>query len=219
MGEDLGLTKEQVEQNLIFTDAKIGETMRHRAWTRPTATQLAWQGAAGPERGRAHQGRGRRLDLQLPEVLLRGRVAPDGLEQHRVPGRIDAARAVGNAGRAARGARAQAQGRQRRSEACHKGESQGQCIKGFAFPMRRKAAWTPSNTIAWPATSAPSSTTSASPPPSSAKRWASGSSCSWPSYVLGLLAEDRVLARRALSHAFRRVAPEALAESLRVSAG
>ena len=27
MGEDLGLTKEQVEQNLIFSDAKIGESM------------------------------------------------------------------------------------------------------------------------------------------------------------------------------------------------
>ena len=27
MGEDLGLTREQVEQNLIFTDAKIGENI------------------------------------------------------------------------------------------------------------------------------------------------------------------------------------------------
>lgn len=46
MGEDLGLTQEQVEQNLIFTDAKIGESMV----TGLDATNATnWLGKAPPD--------------------------------------------------------------------------------------------------------------------------------------------------------------------------
>ena len=46
MGEDLGLTKEQVEQNLIFTDAKIGENI---VTGMDPAKAQAWLGKAPPD--------------------------------------------------------------------------------------------------------------------------------------------------------------------------
>jgi ubiquinol-cytochrome c reductase cytochrome c1 subunit len=46
MGEDLGLSKEQVEQNLIFTDAKIGENMVSGM---DPAKANAWLGKAPPD--------------------------------------------------------------------------------------------------------------------------------------------------------------------------
>ena len=46
MGEDLGLTKEQVEQNLIYTDAKIGETM---VTGMDAAKATTWLGKAPPD--------------------------------------------------------------------------------------------------------------------------------------------------------------------------
>src|SRR6188768_4263612 len=44
--EDLGLTEEQVEQNLIFTDARIGETM---ATGLDPAQGEKWMGKAPPD--------------------------------------------------------------------------------------------------------------------------------------------------------------------------
>src|SRR5690606_15623731 len=61
--------------------------------------EVVRQDAAGPERDLARPRQ--RLDLHLPHVLLPGRVAPAGLEQHAVPECIDAQPAVGNAGSAA----------------------------------------------------------------------------------------------------------------------
>lgn len=46
MGEDLGLTREQVEQNLIFTDAKIGESILTGF---DPAKGEAWLGKAPPD--------------------------------------------------------------------------------------------------------------------------------------------------------------------------
>ena len=46
MGEDLGLTREQVEQNLIFTDAKIGESI---VTGMDPAKAEAWLGKAPPD--------------------------------------------------------------------------------------------------------------------------------------------------------------------------
>jgi ubiquinol-cytochrome c reductase cytochrome c1 subunit len=46
MGEDLGLTREQVEQNLIFTDAKIGENI---VTGMDPAKGEAWLGKAPPD--------------------------------------------------------------------------------------------------------------------------------------------------------------------------
>jgi ubiquinol-cytochrome c reductase cytochrome c1 subunit len=46
MGEDLGLTKEQVEQNLIYTDAKIGENI---VTGMDPAKATSWLGKAPPD--------------------------------------------------------------------------------------------------------------------------------------------------------------------------
>src|SRR5512139_3939849 len=46
LGEDLGLTKEQVEQNLIFSDAKIGETI---GTSLDPNDGLAWFGKTPPD--------------------------------------------------------------------------------------------------------------------------------------------------------------------------
>lgn len=53
--EDLGLTEAQVEQNLIFSDAKVGETM----FTAMAADdQQAWFGAAAPDLSLTSRSRG-----------------------------------------------------------------------------------------------------------------------------------------------------------------
>jgi ubiquinol-cytochrome c reductase cytochrome b subunit len=66
---------------------------------------LVRQDPAGSVAGRPRQARRPGLGLHLPEVLLRGRESPGRLEQHHPAQRQHAQRAVGAAGRPARGLR------------------------------------------------------------------------------------------------------------------
>jgi ubiquinol-cytochrome c reductase cytochrome c1 subunit len=87
LSEDLGLSEEQVMQNLNLSGGKIGEQI---LVSLNEADANKWFGkmAAGPEpdRPRAWQ----RLDLYLPEVVLSRRIATAGLEQQAVPQRLHA---------------------------------------------------------------------------------------------------------------------------------
>jgi cytochrome c1 len=100
---DLGLTEEQIKNNLLFSGEKVGDMMTTAM--RP-ADAKAWFGAVPPDLsviarakvvGRRHR---RRLPVHLPAHLLQGRHPPDRLEQHGGAERGDAARAVATAGRA-----------------------------------------------------------------------------------------------------------------------
>ena len=55
LAEDLGLTEAQVENNLIFSDAKIGTTMQP---ARDADDQIAWFGAAAPDLSLISRSRG-----------------------------------------------------------------------------------------------------------------------------------------------------------------
>src|SRR5690606_5193263 len=80
-----------------FPTRRSSDLRRH---DRGARRRILRQGATGPERDRARARSG--LDLRLPALVLPGRDPPGGLEQHRVPERLDAERAVGDAGPAAR---------------------------------------------------------------------------------------------------------------------
>ena len=101
--QDLGLTEQQIRDNLIFTGAKVGDLMK-TAMDPKDAKEWFGARAAGSDRDRAlallarRQRRG--LALHLPARLLPRPVAPDRLEQHRLSERRHAARAVAAAGRA-----------------------------------------------------------------------------------------------------------------------
>jgi ubiquinol-cytochrome c reductase cytochrome c1 subunit len=137
LGEDLGLTAEQVEQNLIFTDAKIGETIGSNL---DAGDGLAWFGKAPP-------------DLS---VIARAKAqGPDWVYNYLKSFYVDEARPMGWNNSVFPGASMphvlwELQGVQHavtepkhknakgEAEPCHKGEYQGQCITGFEIPDARK---------------------------------------------------------------------------------
>lgn len=96
---DIGLSEEQIQQNLLFTSDKVGDTMRI-AMDREDAKK--WFGAVPPDLSVIARAR-QRLALHLPAHVLPRRHASDRLEQPGVRQGRHAARAVG----AARSARAQ----------------------------------------------------------------------------------------------------------------
>jgi ubiquinol-cytochrome c reductase cytochrome c1 subunit len=102
---DIGLTEEQIKDNLLFTTDKVGETMK--AAIDPKQAK-DWFGANPPDltviaRSRAGAaGQRRRLPVHLPAHLLPRRHQAHRLEQPGLPQRGHAPRAVGTAGRARR---------------------------------------------------------------------------------------------------------------------
>jgi ubiquinol-cytochrome c reductase cytochrome c1 subunit len=139
MGEDLGLTREQVEQNLIFTDAKIGENI---VTGMDPAKAEAWLGKAPPDLSVAARTKAEGADwiynylksfyvdesrpmgwnntvfpgASMPHVLweLQGMQHPVTEPKHR-----------------------NAQGE---AEPCAKGEFEGKCITGFVVPDSQKGS-------------------------------------------------------------------------------
>ncbi len=94
----IGLTEQQIRDNLMFGTDKLGSTMTI-AMTPDQARN--WFGAIPPDLSR-HRARARqRLALQLLPVVLQGRQVGHRLEQPRVPQRRHAARAVAVVGPAA----------------------------------------------------------------------------------------------------------------------
>jgi ubiquinol-cytochrome c reductase cytochrome b subunit len=98
---DIGLTEQQIKDNLLFTTAKVGETMK--AAIDPKQAK-EWFGANPPDltvigRSRSPRaGHRRRLPVHLPAHLLPGRHQGYRLEQPGLPQRRHAACAVGTAG-------------------------------------------------------------------------------------------------------------------------
>ena len=137
LGADLGLTPEQVEQNLIFTDAKIGESMI----TGMDATNANnWLGKAPP-------------DLSV-EARTKAEGA-DWIYNYLKSFYVDESRPMGWNNTIFPGASMphvlwEMQGMQHavtepkhkaangEEEPCHRGEVKGQCIKGFVIPESQK---------------------------------------------------------------------------------
>ena len=137
MGEDLGLTKEQVEQNLIFTDAKIGETM---VTGMDAAKATTWLGKAPPD---------------LSVVARTKAEGADWIYNYLKSFYVDESRPTGWNNTVFPGASMphvlwEMQGMQHpvtepkhknakgEDEPCTRGETQGQCITGFDIPDAQK---------------------------------------------------------------------------------
>ncbi len=139
MGEDLGLTQEQVEQNLIFTDAKIGETMDTGM---DAANATIWLGKAPPD---------------LSVVARTKAEGADWIYNYLKSFYVDESRPMGWNNTVFPGASMphvlwEMQGTQHpvlepkrkgangEDEPCHTGEAQGKCIKGFVIPDAQKGS-------------------------------------------------------------------------------
>lgn len=141
MAEDIGLTQEQVESNLMFTDAKFGEQM-HTGINKAQGT--AWFGKAPP-------------DLSL--VTRTKAEGPDWVYNYLKSFYIDESRPTGWNNTIFPGASMpnvlwELQGSQHaltepphknakgEAEPCVQGEYQGQCITGFSTPDHKKGSMT-----------------------------------------------------------------------------
>lgn len=139
MAEDLGLSQEQVEKNLIYTDAKFGEQIQ----TGMNAENgTAWLGKAPPD---------------LSVVTRTKAEGPDWVYNYLKSFYVDESRPAGWNNTVFPGASMphvlwQLQGSQHaltepkhknangEAEPCHKGEYQGQCITGFSIPEHKKGS-------------------------------------------------------------------------------
>lgn len=136
IAQDLGLSQQQVEQNLMFTDAKFGETIN--TGLNPS-NAAAWLGKAPP-------------DLSL--IARRKAEGPDWTYNYLKSFYVDESRPTGWNNTVFPGASMphalwQLQGSQHAltepkhgSEICHKGEYQGQCITGFSIPEHQQGSLT-----------------------------------------------------------------------------
>ena len=139
MAEDLGLTQAQVEQNLIFSDSKFGETM---STGMDAGNATLWLGKAPP-------------DLSV-EARTKAEGA-DWIYNYLKSFYVDESRPMGWNNTVFPGASMphvlwEMQGMQHpitepkhksangEQEACHKGEFQGLCITGFAIPDAQKGS-------------------------------------------------------------------------------
>ncbi|CAN5338880.1 cytochrome c1 [soil metagenome] len=137
MADDLGLSKEQVEQNLIFNGARVGETMSTGL---DTAQGEKWLGKAPPD---------------LSVVARTKEQGPDWIYNYLKSFYVDEARPTGWNNTVFPGASMphvlwEMQGVQRavtepkkaaeggEFEACAQGEYQDQCITGFSIPETQK---------------------------------------------------------------------------------
>jgi ubiquinol-cytochrome c reductase cytochrome c1 subunit len=139
MGEDLGLSKEQVEQNLIFSNAKIGENIV--TGMDPVKAEK-WLGKAPPD---------------LSVVARTKAEGADWIYNYLRTFYVDESRPTGWNNAVFPGASMphvlwEMQGIQHavtepkaklpngEEEPCHKGEFQGQCITGFVVPESQKGS-------------------------------------------------------------------------------
>jgi ubiquinol-cytochrome c reductase cytochrome c1 subunit len=137
MAEDIGLSQEQVEKNLMFTDAKFGETMNTGMDPKQAA---AWLGKAPP-------------DLSL--IARRKAEGADWTYNYLKSFFVDESRPTGWNNTVFPGASMphvlwELQGSQHAltepkhgNAPCTKGEYQGQCITGFSIPEHKKGSLSP----------------------------------------------------------------------------
>ena len=91
--KDIGLTEQQIKDNLMFATDKIGDTMTVADDARPM--RKAWFGAVPPDLSVEARVRGTDWLYNYLLGFYRDDEHAHGLEQPRVPERRDAARAVG----------------------------------------------------------------------------------------------------------------------------
>lgn len=142
MAEDLGLTQKQVEENLIFSGAKFGETMHMGMKASDAET---WFGKAPPDLSVVARTKAQGADwiynylksFYLDEsrptgwnnAVFPGASMPHVLwEQQGIQYPVTEAKHTGSRGE---------------SEPCEKGEYQDQCIKGFEIPEAQKGTLSP----------------------------------------------------------------------------
>lgn len=137
MAQDLGLTEEQVKQNLMFQNANFGDPMDTGM---DPAQAAVWFGKAPP-------------DLSL--IARRKAEGPDWVYNYLKSFYIDESRPMGWNNSVFPGASMpnvlwQLQGSQHalteakhEGEACAKGEYKGRCITGFSIPDHRKGTLSP----------------------------------------------------------------------------
>jgi ubiquinol-cytochrome c reductase cytochrome c1 subunit len=136
--QDLGLTEEQVEQNLIFTDARIGETM---ATGLDPAQGEKWMGKAPPD---------------LSVVARTKHEGADWIYAYLKSFYVDESRPTGWNNTVFPGAsmphvlwelqgvqHAVTEPKHEGAEACPHGETGGRCITGFGIPEHQKGTQTP----------------------------------------------------------------------------
>ena len=125
---DIGLTEEQIKNNLLFATDKVGETMKASLDAKQAKD---WFGAAPPDLTRDRALARRRRARAAAPTTCTPTCAPstattakaDRLEQPGLPQRRHAACAVGTAGRAPAGVREEERARPRRSRSSAAGKS------------------------------------------------------------------------------------------------
>lgn len=139
MAEDIGLTQEQVESNLMFTDAKFGEVMN----TGLNATQgTAWLGKAPPDLSVVTRTKAEGADwvYNYLKSFYVDESRPTGWNNTVFP-----AASMPNVLWELQGSQypltePKHKNKHGEAEPCHKGEFQGLCITGFSIPEHKKGS-------------------------------------------------------------------------------
>ncbi|KFN44981.1 cytochrome c1 [Arenimonas oryziterrae] len=141
MAEDLGLTQEQVEQNLIYSDAKFGETIRSSL---DAGDGLAWFGKAPPDLSVEARAKAQGADwiYNYLKSFYVDEARPMGWNNSVFPGAsmphvLWELQGVQHAVTEPKHKNAKGE-----AEPCHKGEYQGACIVGFEIPEAQKGRMT-----------------------------------------------------------------------------
>jgi len=139
MGEDIGLTRQQVEDNLIFSDAKIGETMQ--TGLNP-ANGEAWLGKAPPDLSVVARTKAEGADwiYNYLRSFYVDESRPLGWNNTIFPGASMPHVLWEMQGMQHAVTEPKQKGPEGDDEPCLKGEFQGRCITGFVIPDGQKGS-------------------------------------------------------------------------------
>lgn len=139
MAEDLDLTQEQVEKNLIYTDAKFGEVMN----TGMSASNgTAWLGKAPPDLSVVSRTKAEGADwvYNYLKSFYVDESRPTGWNNTVFPGASMPHVLWDLQGSPRALTEAKHKNAKGQEQACQKGEYQGQCITGFSIPEHQKGS-------------------------------------------------------------------------------
>jgi ubiquinol-cytochrome c reductase cytochrome c1 subunit len=139
MAEDLGLSQEQVEKNLIYTDAKFGETMNTGM---STENGTAWLGKAPPDLSVVARTKAEGADwvYNYLKSFYVDESRPTGWNNTVFPGASMPHVLWDLQGSPHALTEPKHKNAKGELEACQKGEYQGQCISGFSIPDHKKGS-------------------------------------------------------------------------------
>ena len=139
MAEDLGLTQEQVEKNLMYTDAKFGEQMNTGM---SVENGTAWLGKAPPDLSVVARTKAEGADwvYNYLKSFYVDESRPTGWNNTVFPGASMPHVLWDLQGSPHAVTEAKHKNAKGELEACHKGEYQGQCITGFSIPEHQKGS-------------------------------------------------------------------------------